>query len=620
MGGYAGKFLHVDLKSRQIERFSVPTEYLHKFIGGSGLGAALFLDRFDPAVGPLSSENPLMVMTGPLTGTTFPGSSRFTICAKSPLTNIWGESAIGGNFSPKLKTAGFDGILFVGVSNEPVVLVIDDDRVQLMDGGHLWGKDTYETTDILKGDLGRAFKILCIGQAGENRVLYAAIANDKAHFAGRTGMGAVMGSKRLKAIAVRGTGKIAIHDSRTYNKAFKSVVKCSQESMLAMSFHELGTDAGMDLGMMNGDVPIKNWTIGQNWDLSEKLGGPALTERFLTRTHTCSFCPIACKRVVKVNEGPYQIEEGPGPEYETCAAFGTLVLNDDLAAVAKANELCNRFGMDTISCGSTIAFAMSCYERGLLTPQETDGIRLTWGDMATVLLLLEKIAHRQGFGDLLADGSRRAAEKIGKGTHEFAVQIKGLEVPLHDPRGYHGMGLAYVYSNRGACHLQHTVMSVEQGMVTRPELGLQEDYQAQTSEGKAEMVVINENYGILLNALCQCHFVNYVTRPEDLLVALNAITGTTLSLNDLMVCGERIWLLKRGLINLMGISDSDDVLPKQILTPVTDGGAAGSVPDMVRMKKEYKEMRGLDEKGFPTKDKLRDLGLEDLVEKLYSKM
>jgi aldehyde:ferredoxin oxidoreductase len=617
MRGYAGKFLQADLKSGLTEHFSVPEELLHRFIGGSGLGAALFLDRFDPGVEPLSPENPLMVMTGPLTGTNFPGSSRFTFCGKSPLTNIWGEAAIGGNFSPKLKMAGYDGIVFVGASDTPVFLVIDDDRVELTDAGHLWGKDTYETTDILKGDLGNEFKILCIGQAGENRVLYGAIANDKAHFAGRTGMGALMGSKKLKAIAVRGTKKIAIQNPQAYSRAFKSVIKSSKESMLARSFHELGTDAGMDLGMMTGDVPIKNWTIGQNWDLSAKLGGPALTENYLVGTHTCSFCPIACKRVVKVDEGPYRIDEGPGPEYETCATFGTLILNDNLAAVAKANEVCNRYGIDTISCGSTIAFAMECYERGLLTPQDTDGMRVQWGDMEAVLAILDKIAHRQGFGDLLADGTRRAAERIGGNAHKFAVHVKGLEAPVHDPRGFHGMGLAYAYSNRGACHMQHVVMSVEHGMVNFTELGLQEDYQAQTSEGKAEMVSICENYGILMNALCQCHFVNYVTAPKDLLVALNATTGWTFTMDDLLACGARIWLLKRGLINLMGITNEDDVLPKRILTPVQDGAAAGSVPDLAKMKRDYKKIRGLNNKGFPSKKKLEEVGLEALAEKLY---
>jgi aldehyde:ferredoxin oxidoreductase len=617
MGGYTGKFLHVDLNSRLIEHFRLPEELLHKFIGGSGLAAALFLDRVDPAVEPFSPENPLMVMTGPLTGTNFPGTSRFTICGKSPLTNIWGESAIGGNFSPKLKMAGYDGIIFVGASEAPVALVIDDNQVELKDAGHLWGKDTYETTDTLKGDLGNGFKILCIGQAGENKVLYAAITNDKAHFAGRTGMGALMGSKNLKAIAVRGTGRINVQDQQTYKRAYTSVIKSSKESVLAKSFHELGTNAGIEFGMMTGNLPIKNWTEGENWDLSEKLGGSTLTEKYLVGTHTCSYCPIACKRVVKVEEGPYQVEEGPGPEYETCATFGTLILNDNLAAVAKANEMCNRYGMDTISCGSTIAFAMECYERGLLTPHDTDGMKMEWGDMGVVLSVLDKIAHRKGFGDTLADGSRRLAEKIGNNALEFAVQVKGLEAAAHDPRAYHGMGLAYVYSNRGACHMQHNVMSIEHGLVTRAELGLQEDYEAQTSDGKAAMVFTCENYGTLMNGLCQCHFVNYMTSPNDLLDALNAITGWNFTLGGLMACGERIWLLKRSLNNLMGIDDTDDVLSKRILTPVQDGGAAGSVPDIKKMKKEYKKVRGLNEKGFPTEQKLEDVGLDKLINKLY---
>ncbi len=617
MGGYAGTFLEVDLTRGTHKPFTVATDVLQGFIGGSGLGAALFLDRFDPEVEPLSPENPLMVMTGPLTGTNFPGSSRFTICGNSPLTGIWGEAAIGGNFSPKLKMAGVDGIVLVGASQTPVLLVIDDDKVELRDAKHLWEKDTYETTDILKGDLGNEFRILCIGQAGENRVLYGAIANDKAHFAGRTGMGALMGSKKLKAIAVRGTKKIPIQDPEAYNRVFKAVIKNCKESLLARTYHELGSDAGMDLYMMTGNVPIKNWTVGENWELSGKLGGPALTENYLVRTHTCSFCPIACKRVVKVEEEPYRVEEGPGPEYETCAAFGTLILNDNLAAVIKANEICNRYGMDTISCGSTIAFAMECYEKGLLQVEDTDGIELEWGNMPAVLALLDKIAYRKGVGDLLAEGTRRAAERIGRRAQELTVHVKGLEAPMHDPRGYHGMGLAFVYSNRGACHNQHIVRQVEHGMVNFTELGLQEDYQGQSSEGKAEMVLICENYGILLNALCQCLYVNEVTAPKDLLGAFNAITGWSYTMEDLMACGERIWLLKRGLINLMGITNADDLLPKRILTPVKDGAAAGSVPDLEKMKRDYKKIRGLNEKGIPSQRKLEEMGLETLAEKLY---
>ncbi len=617
MGGYGGRFLQVDLARGALEHLTLGEEFLQRYIGGSGLGAGVFLDRFVPGVEPLSPESPLMVMTGPLTGTNFPGSSRFIVCGKSPLTGIWGEAAIGGNFSPELKMAGYDGMIVLGASREPVYLVIEDHQVELRDAGNLWGKDTYHTTEFLKGELGNRYKILCIGQAGENLVRYAAIANDKGHFAGRTGMGALMGSKKFKAIAVHGTKKVPIQDPEAYSRAFRAVTKSCKESLIARTLHELGTDGGMDLGMMTGDVPIRNWTVGQDLELSARLGGPALRQNYLVRAHACSFCPIACKRVVKVDEGPYRVEEGPGPEYETCCTFGTLILNNNLAAVAKANEQCNRYGMDTMSCGSSIAFAMECYEKGLLSVQDTDGIGLEWGDMGAVLTLLDKIAHRQGIGDLLADGTRRAAESIGGDAHDLAVHVKGLEVPMHDPRGFHGMGLAYAYSSRGACHNQHTVLPVEQGWVIRTELGLQEDYQPQTSQGKAEMVYICENYGVLLNALCQCHFVNFVTAPEDLLGALNGVTGWEFTLDDLMACGERIWLLKRGLVNLMGVTDGDDVLPKRILTPLAEGGAAGSVPDLEGMKEEYKKVRGLNQKGVPSRKKLEGAGLEALAERLY---
>ncbi len=636
MGGYAGKFLLIDLTyeskdssgskdpsesknpSGSIDHFTIDENVLKKFIGGSGLGASIFIDRCTPNVKPLSEENPLIVMTGPLTGTTFPGSSRFSICGKSPLTCIWGEASIGGNFGPELKKAGYDGILLLGASKKPVYLFIDNDRVEIRDASTLWGKDIYETTDLLKESLGSRFKILCIGQAGENLVLYAAIGNDKSHFAGRTGMGAIMGFKMLKAIAVHGSGKVKIENADDYKRILTAVAKGCKESLLAQSLHEMGTDSVMDLEMVTGDVPIKNWTIGQDLKLSESLGGPTLAERYLVRTHTCSFCPIACKRVIRVNESTYLVEEGPGPEYQTCCSFGTMIMNYNLPALVRANELCNRYGMDTISCGSTIAFAIDCFENGLLSTKNTDGLVLKWGDMNVILKLLEKIAFRIGIGDLLAEGTRRAAERIGSDAHDLAVQVKGLEVPNHDPRGFHGMGLAYVYSNRGACHNQHSVLPVEQGWIVRKELDLEEDYKGQTSNGKAKMVIICENYGMLLNALCQCHFVNFVTSPAQLLNAFNAITGWKYTLDDLLACGERIWFLKRGLINLMGITDKHDILPKRILTPLKNGCAAGSIPDIELMKSEYKGIRRLNERGIPVKEKLMELGLDILAKKLYT--
>jgi len=610
MHGYAGRLLTVDLASGRVGSLEVPEAAQRSLIGGSGLGAWLFLHRSRPDVEPLSPENTLWILNGPLAGTGFPGSSRFTVCARSPLTGLWGEAAVGGNFGPALRQAGWDGIELAGAAPAPGILVIDGDRAELRDGSAYWGRDVYQCTQALKEELGAGFRVFCIGPAGENLVRFAAIANDGAHFAGRTGLGAVMGVKRLKAVVVRGSGQVPLADPPGFAAARQAALASCRDSMVARSFHELGTDAGMDLGLMTGDVPIRNWASGRDRDYASGLGGPALAEKYLVRTATCLHCPVGCKRVSAVREGPFATEEGPGPEYETCAAFGTLLENRNLAAVIKANELCNRLGLDTISCGGTIAFAMECRERGLL---ELD---LAWGDMNGVLALLPKIAARQGLGDLLAEGSVRAAARLGGEAPEWAIAVKGLELPFHDPRAYHGMGLAYAYSSRGGCHNQHSAFPVEQGMVSWPELGLRDDWQGQSSVGKAAMVVLCENYGLLTNCLCQCHFVNFATRPSDLLSALNAATGLGLSLEQLLVCGERVWHLKRGLINLMGARDRDDRLPARLLEPLGEGGAAGSVPDLDLMKREYRGLRGLGEDGVAGAATLRRLGLGELAAKL----
>ncbi len=353
-GGYAGKFLHVDLTNATCSDFTIDDATLKKCIGGSCLAAKLFLDRYPLDLDPLAPENPFMIMTGPMVGSGFPGTSRFTICAKSPQTGIWGESACGGTFGPDLKRAGYDGIVIEGKANTPVYLSITDDGAQIMDASHLWGKDIYETTDMLKAP-DKSLKVLTIGPAGENLVKIAAIGNDKGHFSGRTGLGAVMGSKNLKAIMVRGSKKLTKADEEKYKQFLKEAMQEIKDSALADGLHPMGSDANMDLGMITGDVPIKNWTVGEDFDLSSSLSGPTMKETYLTKAHACANCPVACKRVVKVDDGPFQTEEGPGPEYETCGTFGTMMMNPDLAAVIKANELCNHYGMDTISCGSAIA-------------------------------------------------------------------------------------------------------------------------------------------------------------------------------------------------------------------------------------------------------------------------
>ena len=620
-GGYAGKILEVDLTSGKISKTSVDDETLRKFIGGSGLAAKLFLDRVSPQVAPLSPQNTLFIMTGPLQGTNLPGSGRFNISAKSPLTNIWGEGNCGGTFGPELKFAGWDGIIIEGASDKPVYLFIDDDKVEIRDASDLWGKDSYKTIDMVTDKIGggRKVKVLAIGQAGENLVKYAAIIHDKADVIGRCGLGAVMGSKKLKAIVVRGMGKASIAMPEDYNKARRAALDVIKDSAVAQSIHSMGTDASLPLGMMTGDVPSKNWSLGENLEGSEALGGPTYSEKYLTKTHACYACPIACKRVGQVKEGPYKGEEQAGPEYETCCTFGTLIMNNDLAAVIKINEMCNRYGLDTISCGSTIAFAIDCFENGLITENDTQGIKLTWGNMESVFKMVDKIARREGFGDVLAEGSRGAAKKIGRNAADFAVEVKGLEAPMHDPRGYHGMGLAYAMSNRGACHLQHMDLFVEQGQVAYPEIvGLKEDYEGQTSDGKAEMTMICENLGMVCSSAVLCVFVMACLKANDLVEFLRTTTGFGYSLGELMECGERVWLLKRGLNNLMGITAADDRLPKKILTPVNEGAAAGSVPDIESMRKEYYGLRKLNANGYPSREKLEGIGLADLARKIYT--
>ena len=619
MNGYAGKFLEVDLTKGICSSFTIEEARLKKFIGGSFLAASLYLERYNLNADPLAPESPLMVMNGPLVGSGFPGSSRFAVAAKSPQTGIWGEAACGGNFGPELKRAGFDGIIITGQSKSPVILSVINGEAKISPADKLWGKDIYEVTDICKAE-DKAIKVLAIGPAGENLVKFAAIGNDKAHFIGRTGLGAVMGAKKLKAIIVRGNQPLGKANEEKYKETFKAAIAELKDSAFADSLHLMGSDAAMDLGMMTGDVPIKNWTVGEDFELSSKLSGPTMRETYLTKAHACANCPIACKRVVVVKDGPYKTEEGPGPEYETCGTFGTMIMNYDLAAVIKANELCNRYGMDTISAGATIAMAMELYEKGIIDKKKADNLELTWGNMDTVFALLKKMSGREGFGNILAEGSLKVATQLGANALDSVVHVKGLELPMHDPRGFHGMGLAYMMSNRGGCHMQHAAMGMEQGMVSWPQLfEMKEDYDGKTSEGKARLVYNSENYGILDNSLSICHYVMYCLKPETIRDAFNAITGFNFEFKDFLTCGARDWTLKRGINNLLGVTVKDDVLPKKILIPLTEGGAVGSVPDMKLLRDEYYAIRGLTPNGIVSEEKLLELGLPELRDKLYKK-
>jgi aldehyde:ferredoxin oxidoreductase len=616
MSAYKNCILEVDLREREVKRKEVGQETLRQYLGGSGLAGKFFLEQLNADVEALSEKNDIYIMTGPLTGTSFPGTGRFTAAARSPLTNIWGESNCGGNFGPELKFAGYDGIIVKGVSNDPVYLLVEDEHVEICDASNLWGKDVFELVEFFKGSFPgkKNARLLSIGPAGENLVRYAAVLNGRSDALGRTGLGAIMGSKKLKTIAVRGTGKAwKPYQDSDYEQFLKSLRKKLKENAFTATLHRLGTNAGMVIGRGKGDIPAKNWSLGECNEYAKPLLPYHMMERHFVRNHACYACPVGCKKEVVVREGPYKSDEGPSPEYETFASFGTLLLIKDIEPIIRIHQTCNRYGMDVISCGSTIAFAIECFEKGLINRGDTDGLELKWGDPEVVLELLKKIAYRDGFGDLLADGSRLAAMRIGKGASALTVEVKGLELPMHDPRAFHGHGLSYVTSNRGACHMQHLVHLVETNNTKHPELGLLSQYERHGHEGKARMTAICDDFGGIMNSAPMCQFVFGGLSGDDLVHMLKVATGFDYDLSEVQHCGERLWYLKRVINNILGLRIAQDRLPKKVMVPFSEGGTEGTIPDMEKMLQEYYQLRDLDENGIPRLKKLRELGLYDLI-------
>jgi len=619
MAGYEGKLLEVNLTTGAIKTSKVDKDILRKYIGGSGLGAKLMLDRVSLDVDPLSPENPLFILTGPTSGTNIPGGARFSVCAKSPLTNIWGESCCGGTFATELRSAGWDGIVVEGASKKPVYIVVEDDKVKIKDASDLWGKNTHAVTDLLKerhGDKKRG-TLVSIGVAGENLVRFAGVSSEKKNFAARCGLGAVMGSKKLKAIFVKGSGKVSLSDPERFNARRKIILNKAKEHIAIQVLNAQGTNAALGISAITGDLPIKNWTVGVNTEVSSKIEGGVLSgPNFYIGNDACHGCMIACKRVVHITDGPYKGMEGPGPEYEGVATLGSLLMIGDMAAVIKMNEVCNDFGLDVISCGSTIAFAMDCWENGLISSKDTDGIELKWGNDAAVLKMIEKIARREGFGNVLAEGSKRAAQKIGRNASDYAVEIKGMEVPMHDPRANYLIGLGYATGVRRACHTNDASYAIGSGILDWPDIGLPIGIDVKKNEGAAGFVKHAQDLGQIFNAAVFCYMLIFVLNGEDMAELLSAASGFDYTFKEIEECGERIWITKRGLDNLMGITAADDRLPRQILTPNKDGGAAGQAPNLNVMLKEFYPARGLGADGRPSKETLNRLGLSDLAAKL----
>ena len=630
MYGCIGKILRVNLTSGKTTEEELKEDVSKKFLGGRGLGAKILFEELKPGIDPLSAENKLIFATGPVTGARFPGNARYVVMAKSPLTGGWGEAHAAGFFGPELKYAGYDAIIVEGKAANPVYLWVHDGTAEIKDASHLWGKIIGDVQENIRKEHGdERIRVAAIGPGGENLVKFACVISDLHRAAGRCGLGAVMGSKKLKAVAVRGTQKIKIADEERLKNLAKKAVKEVMDGK-GKGLHDNGTNGGLDALNASGRLPTQNFRKC-SFEGSDKITGETMTKTILKKRWTCYACPVACIRVVETKE-PYEVDPRyGGPEYETVAAFGSLCMNDNLVAIAKANELCNKYTIDTMSTGVVVAFAMECYEKGLITREDTDGIDLTWGNHEAIIQLVEKIAKREGIGDILAEGVMRAAEKIGKGADTFALHIKGQEIPMHEPRGKKGVGLSYAISNRGACHLQapHDDDFLDERNLA-PEIGLfptiAPRHRTYAGREKVQLVKIGEDVYSLFDCLVVCKSTAYPNgiSIETLVGIINSVTGWSAPPMELITVGERVVNLCRAFNVREGITRNDDRLPSRLMEPLPEGlykGEAIPKETLDKMLDYYYEMRGWNvTTGIPSKKKLEELGLGYVAEELAELM
>ena len=617
MHGYAGKLLRVNLSLHAISEEPLKPEWVRDYIGGSGLGIRLIYNEVPPATDPLSPAAKLVITTGPVTATVLGTAGRYQVSFKSPLTGILCDSSSGGHWGTGFKQTGYDGLILEGKSDAPVYLFIHDGQVEIRPAGHLWGKNVLETQEMLQAEVGDSkARVLCIGPAGERGVLFASMINDAGRAPGRGGTGAVMGSKNLKAIVVRGTRKIDLADPERFKVFAVNTNKINATDPGISDLRRFGTPEVMDNSWPVGDIPVKNWSVGSYENLCTSLGGKKMRETILVEHVACHNCTIGCSRWVKIENGPYQMD-APGPEYETLGALGSMCLIDDLNAVSYAAHLCNIYGMDTISCGSTIAFAMECYEKGLITKQDTDGIELTWGNQDALIEVVKQIAMGEGIGKLLGKGTRKVAEQLGHGAIDFAVQVKGLELPMHDPRAFFSWASNYATSPRGGCHLHGMSAIYENKQAPLPEWGLTGFYPRHSNENKGAITRLAQNWAHILDSMVLCYFATFTQKPSELATLINYATGFELTPQDLLVIGDRINALHRAYNYRCGIRREDDKLPLRSLTPLAEGGAAGKVPDLEYQLNEYYQLRRWEPDGKPSRESLMQLGLADVARDLY---
>ena len=610
--GWTGKLLRVDLTSGRITKEPLNQDWAHSYIGGRGVAARYLSEEVDPQVDALSPDNKLIFATGPLTGTNASCGARYMVVTKGPLTGAMTTSNSGGKWGPELKFAGYDMIILEGESEKPVYLWIMDDVVELRSAEHVWGKGVFETEDQLKRETGVPdCAVASIGQAGENQVLFAAIVNEKFRAAGRSGVGAVMGAKKLKAIAVRGTGGVRVADPAALMQAqWRMKDDLTQAPLTSEGLPSYGTLALMNVINEHGALPTNNYQLSQ-FDKAEDISGEELAATRLATNKACFACTIACGRVSNISsEGQdrYAVITSPhnwkhateGPEYENAWSLGADCGIGDFDLILKANTLCNDLGMDPISLGATIAAAMELYETGVIGDAQTGGA-LRFGDGDALLALTEKTAFRDGFGDEIAQGSKRMGEKFG--NPDVFMGVKGQEFPAYDPRAIQGMGLGYATSNRGACHLRAYTVAAEI-------VGSPEPLDPRATEGKAELVKAFQDVSTAVDATGLCLFLTFGTTLESIAPILAAATGLDISEAALSEAGDRIWNLERVWNNNAGLSAADDSLPKRMLKePIVGGPAKGEVNKLAEMLPEYYEVRGWSAEGEPTRETLEKLGV-----------
>ncbi|NVM54721.1 MAG: aldehyde ferredoxin oxidoreductase family protein [Candidatus Helarchaeota archaeon] len=611
MLGMNGKIARINLSNETISIEELKEDIIRKYIGGLGIAVRILYDEVPPEVDPLSPENKLIWMIGPLTSL-ITSTTRHVIVSKSPLSGIFGESFSGGYWAYELRKAGLDGIVIEGKAAKPVYIWIDNGQIEIKDATNIWESDALETQTKIQEILGDTkIRVACIGQAGINLVKYACIMNER-DAAGRCGMGAVMGSKNLKAIAVRGNQDIkelVVNIEELKELAQKAIKKTTRNIIVSTTFGPGGTNGNFSILNMTGDVPHGYWKVGK-WKGDKNLATPRW-KKLIVEHESCYLCSVNCKKVCELrDENEKVLYRGLGPEYETISGFGTVLLNDDFLSIFNANDLCNRYGLDTISCSETIGFAMECWEKGIITEKETEGLILEWGNKEAILKLIEKIAFRQGIGEVLAEGIDRAAKQFGKNAEKFALTVKGVEMVHHDPRAYYSMGLLFATGSHGPDHNEGITITIS--MIPRPELGFNTPIQRDSNdpEMNANAVKTMQDVTAAKDTLITCYIVEGAIPFKLLLKIIKAVTGLELTKEDLLSVGERIFNLKRMFNVRCGISKKDDILPARFTKePLPDGGAAGKLPDIENMLPAYYQLRGWSADGIPTDATLKRLDL-----------